>query len=237
MPYAPLLVLAAALFGALAAGLWVLGQPWGLAFLYPAFSFGLVSLGYMGWGAWMLGKRRDGGRRWWGYVLGGPFLVFMRLGRQLLWKLNHREPAYDEVAEGVYVGRWLRLAHLPEDVTLVVDLTSELNASPCVRSRSGQYLCLPTLDGSAPSSAELRALLEQIAEHEGTLYVHCAAGHGRSAMVAASVLVRRGVASDVTEAMALMKKARPKVRLVRTQSRRASEALDLIAQGESSGGP
>ncbi len=229
MPYAPLLLLAAALFGALAAALWALGQPWGLVFAYPAFSFGLVGLGYLGWGAWMLGKRRDGGRHWWGYVLGGPFLVFMRLGRQLLWKLNHREPAYDEVAEGIYVGRWLPLARLPEEVSMVVDLTSELSASPCIRSREGRYLCLPTLDGSAPSSAELRALLDQIADHEGKLYVHCAAGHGRSAMVAAAVLVLRGHAADVAEAVVLMKKSRPKVRLVRTQARRAAEALALGA--------
>lgn len=229
MPYAPLLLLVAGVFGALAAGLWTMGQTWGLIFAYPAFTFALVALGYLGWGAWMLGKRRDGTRRWWGYLMGGPFLVFMRLGRQLLWKVNHREPEYDEVANGIYVGRILPLAGLPEGVTMVVDLTSELSAHPSIRSRTGQYLCLPTLDGSAPSSAELRALLDQIADHEGPLYIHCAAGHGRSAMVAASVLVHRGLASDVAEAVALMKKARPKVRLVRAQARRASEALALTA--------
>lgn len=229
MPYAPLLLLAASLFGATAAALWAADQPWGLVFAYPAFSFALVGLGYLGWGAWMLGKRRDGTRRWWGYLLGGPFLVFMRLGRQLLWKLNHREPAYDEVAEGIYVGRWLPLASLPEGVTMVVDLTSELSASPCIRSRDGQYVCLPTLDGSAPASAELRALLDRLANHEGPLYVHCAAGHGRSAMVAALILVRRGLADDVGAAVTLMKRSRPKVRLVRAQARRATEALALAA--------
>lgn len=232
MPYAPLLLLAAALFGALAAASWAAGHPWGLIFLYPAFSFGLVGVGYLGWGAWMLGKRRDGSRHWWGYLLGGPFLVFMRLGRQVLWTLNHREPPYDEVAEGIYVGRWLPLAELPEGVTMVVDLTSELNASPCVRGRDGRYVCLPTLDGSAPSSGELRALLERVGEHEGPIYVHCAAGHGRSAMVAAAILVRRGLAEDVGAAVALMKRARPKVRLVRAQSRRATEALALTADPE-----
>lgn len=225
MPYAPLLLLAAALFAALSAALWAAGQPWGLLFAYPAFSFGLVGVGYLGWGAWMLGKRLDGTRHWWGYLLGGPFLVFMRLGRELLWRANHREAAWDEVAPGLYVGRWPRRSSLPEDVAMVVDLTSELTAAPCIRSRPNEYVCLPTLDGSAPSGAALRDLLDRLADHQGPLYVHCAAGHGRSAMFAATLLVRRGHAEDVGAAVALMQRARPKVRLVRAQARRAAEAL------------
>jgi len=227
MPYAPLLLLAAALFGALGGVLFAGGHRWGLVFAYPALSFLLVGLGYLGWGAWMLGKRGDGTRHWWGYLLGGPFLVFMRLGRELLWRANHREPVYDEVARGVYVGRWPRRAGLPEGVTMVVDLTSELTAAACIRDTPEQYVCLPTLDGSAPSGAALRALLDRLADHEGALYVHCAAGHGRSAMFAAALLVRRGHAEDVTAAVALMKRARPKVRLVPTQARRATQALAL----------
>jgi protein-tyrosine phosphatase len=227
MPYAPLLLLAAALFGALGGLLWLAGHPWGLIFAYPALSFLLVGIGYLGWGAWMLGKRTDGTRHWWGYLLSGPFLVLMRLGRELLWRLNHREPVYDEVAPGIYVGRWPRRAGLPEGVTMVVDLTSELNAAPCIRSAPEAYVCLPTLDGSAPSGAALHALLERIAEHDGPVYVHCAAGHGRSAMFAAMLLVSRGHAADVAAAVAMMKRSRPKVRLVPTQARRATEALAL----------
>ncbi len=229
MPYAPLLLLAAALFGALGGVLWSAGHWWGLIFAYPALSFALVGAGYLGWGAWMLGKRADGTRHWWGYLLGGPFLIFMRLGRELLWRVNHRERAYDEVVPGIYVGRWPRRTALPQGVTMVVDLTSELTAAPCIRSLPDQYVCLPTLDGSAPSGPALRELLERLAEHEGPLYVHCAAGHGRSAMFAATLLVRRGHAEDVAAAVTLMKRARPKVRLVPAQARRATEALALRA--------
>jgi len=225
MPYAPLILLASALFGALAAALWAAGQGWGLVFAYPAFSFALVGVGYLGSGAWMLGKGRDGTRRWWGYVLGGPFLIFMRVGREVLWRAHHQEAAYDEVGPGIYVGRWLRRDALPEDAAVVVDMTSELTAPPCVRALTDRYICLPTLDGSAPSEAELHELLERLADHQGPLYVHCAAGHGRSAMVAATLLVSRGHAADVAGAVALMRRARPGVRLVRTQARRATEAL------------
>ena len=58
------------------------------------------------------------------------------------------------------------------------------------------------------------AVLDQLADAEGPLYVHCAAGHGRSAMLAATLLVRRGHAEDVDAAVALMQRARPGVRLL-----------------------
>ena len=132
---------------------------------------------------------------------------------------------------GVFVGRRLPLTDLPPGVGVVVDLTSEFAAPSCVRTREGKYVCLPTLDGHAPSARALRALLDEVADNEGPLYVHCAAGHGRSAMLAATLLVRRGHAADVDEAMALMRKSRPAVRLMPAQRRRAQQALEASAKG------
>ena len=228
MPYGPLLFLLATLFGVLGGSLWADGHHWGAIFWYPAASYALVAAGYLGLGgAWMLGKRRDGTRHWWGYVLAGPFLLFMFAGRKVLNLVAHREAAFDEVAPGVYVGRRLPVVDLPPGVDVVVDLTSEFAAPACVRTREGRYVCLPTLDGSAPSARDLRAVLDQLADAEGPLYVHCAAGHGRSAMLAATLLVRRGHAEDVDAAVALMQRARPGVRLMPAQRRRARQALGL----------
>lgn len=45
------------------------------------------------------------------------------------------------------------------------------------------------------------------------LFVHCAHGHGRSATVLGAVLIALGEAGTVDEAVKLMQKSRPRVRL------------------------
>ena len=226
VPYAPFLLAASLLFGAIGWYFVGRGSAWGWLFLYPTACFAILTAGYLGaGGAWSLAKRADGSRAWWGYVLGGPFLLVMFLGRKLLSLFSGSEAAFHEVAPGIYVGRRLPLARLPEDVAMVIDLTSEFAAPPCVRTREGRYLCLPTLDGSAPTAASLRAVLDRVVDTEGSIYVHCAAGHGRSAMLAAGLLVRRGHAEDISAAVALMQKARPGVRLMATQRRRAEQSI------------
>ena len=56
------------------------------------------------------------------------------------------------------------------------------------------------------------ALVEE-AFSAGSVFVHCANGHGRSAAFAAALLLRRGLARDVAEAMGIIRRARPACRL------------------------
>lgn len=220
MRYGSLVSLAAALF---AIGAWKLTP----LLLWPALSFALVALGYFGLGAWMLGKQRDGTRKAWGYLLGGPFIAFMHALRFGLTKARWREAAWDEVVSGIYVGRIVPLAQLPSDVESVVDLTSEHLEDPAL-IEAKRYVCLPTLDGSVPALDELVALLRQHETWPGAIYVHCAAGHGRSALVAACLVVLGGLAEDIDEAMTRMKRKRPKVHLVPQQRNAALRALKVI---------
>lgn len=76
---------------------------------------------------------------------------------------------------------------------------------------------MPTLDTAAPEYAAFAEAARWAAAHAGPVYVHCAAGHGRSAALAAGILVLRGAASTVDEAEALLQKARPLVYLHRAQ--------------------
>ena len=220
MPYGPLILLAALLFA-------LAGWQVHWFFYWPAASFTLVGFAYLGWlglGAGVLGKNQSGQRAFWAYPVAGPFLLFMRtLRRVLLWR-RRAEPPYDEVAPGIYVGRLIPCSELPSDARTIVDLTSEFCAT-----RDGQRTCisLPTLDGSAPSLTALIALLKSSDEWERPLYIHCAAGHGRSAMIAAMILVRRTEAANIQEAVGLMQKARPRIHLTRFQATRAEQALDL----------
>jgi protein-tyrosine phosphatase len=100
---------------------------------------------------------------------------------------------------------------------LVVDLTAEwerargLGAVP--------HLQLPTLDGMAPEPGAFQRLVEALADDPRPTYVHCAAGHGRSAALVAALLVRRGVDEGPERALARLKALRPKVFLTRAQRR------------------
>lgn len=57
----------------------------------------------------------------------------------------------------------------------------------------------PCPDGQSPAPAELAAALERIeqeAERGGAVYLHCAAGIGRTGIVSAAWLMRRGASGD-----------------------------------------
>lgn len=224
-------------------------------------SFALVGLGYLArtleWpvrSVALLGKDARGRRAPWAWLLGGPFIGFLRLVR-VLQSLTRTERAWDLVAPGVYVGRRVSRHELPHDVALVVDLAAELEpgagllaAAGTTPARSGEtsarvapemdssgavaaidarpidYVSLPGLDGLAPRAEALRALVDRLAEDGRPLYFHCAAGHGRSATAAAALLIRRGAASGPADAIALMRRARPKVKLGSVQARAAWSA-------------
>src|SRR5262249_16782490 len=101
---------------------------------------------------------------------------------------------------------------LPPGVVLVVDLTAEFPVARGV-ALGRDYVALPTLDGTAPQEQAFRAALTTIVASPGPVYLHCAMGHGRSATLAAAVLLTRGLASDVAQAEKMLRGVRPGVRL------------------------
>lgn len=197
-------VLGLSLFGA---AFWLGGPAWLVA--WPATSVTAVGLGYIVLGPGVFGKRADGSL--------APLQTFVLFPYHVVAWLRLRLPgqksraAWNEVAPGLFLGRRLRDAsELPDGTKLVVDLTAEFRASPGVRDRC-TYRTLPTLDTMAPTVEAARAVVEEAATHDGPVYVHCAAGHGRSAAVAAAIVLRRGLAPDAEAAIAMLKSARPKV--------------------------
>jgi protein-tyrosine phosphatase len=135
-----------------------------------------------------------------------------------MFRLLTRETCCDEVAPGVWVGRRPFVRDLPADISLIVDLTAEFPAPRALR-RGRTYLCVPTLDATAPEETAVRAVVEQISAWSGAVYIHCALGHARSAMTAAAVLIRRGHAEDAEQAVMVMRKARPRISLEKSQQR------------------
>lgn len=133
-----------------------------------------------------------------------------------LWHLARSlssEPAYAHLTEQVLIGRRLLKGEYPKLKTLV-DCTAEFDENV---PDGVTYLPLPLLDGMAARPDALREVAGRIAIAQPPVYIHCAQGHGRTAMVAASVLLASGGATTVDDALASVKRARPGARLSRSQ--------------------
>jgi hypothetical protein len=189
------------------------GPAWAVA--WPAVAVLVVGVGYLGAGPAVFGKRADGTLHPVSRVVLLPYhlVAFVRMHWDA-WR--HAEAPWHRVAEGLYLGRRPPRDALPPGTRVVVDLTAEM---PRIEGLGAdvRYHVLPTLDATAPSYEPFAQLAEELASEPGAIFVHCAAGHGRSAAFAAALLVARGLAADAREAEAQLRRARPLVRLHREQ--------------------
>ncbi|MFT4513829.1 MAG: hypothetical protein ACI89X_001676 [Planctomycetota bacterium] len=166
---------------------------------------------------WLYGKRSDGTRVWWAALLTLPFLgpvsVWWHLRRPAL-----TEAPWHELLPDLLIGRRLLDREFDLQVEHIVDLTCEYAERPHQRCHKG-YVSLPIVDGAAPPPQVLRQYAERLSKLQGRIYLHCAEGHGRTATVAAALLIVRGVASDVDDALARIAAVRPKARPYARQMR------------------
>jgi hypothetical protein len=188
-------------------------RAWILA--WPALAAFVVAAGYFGLGGRVLGKRDDGTLSLPIAALMLPYLALAWAIWRVLRRVTGVAPS-NRVAPGLTIGRRLLAHELPPETTLIVDLTAEFTEPADVRE-GRVYRALPTLDGWVPAAGEFLRLVDEVAAFEGEVFVHCAAGHGRSACFMAAVLVRRGLASDVEDAERLLRAVRPTVGLGRHQ--------------------
>ena len=70
-------------------------------------------------------------------------------------------------------------------------------------------------------------MAREVSALPGEVYVHCAEGHGRTALVAAAILLVRGKAATSDEAVQLVLESRAKAHMNRQQR----QALDALANG------
>jgi protein-tyrosine phosphatase len=197
-------------------GAWVL--------LWPAVTGLMVGTAYLSGKASLLGKRADGRLAWWAKVFLAPYLA----SYLLIWikrrQFDH-EPFWHEIQPGFFIGRRLANAgELPNAIDLVVDLTAEFQEPKSIRT-GGAYRCVPVLDGMAPDQRELNELADLVLNWPGRVYMHCHGGHGRSAAVAAAVLLACGDAGTVREAEEILQCIRPGVELTSDQCCRLEEYL------------
>lgn len=167
-------------------------------------SFGLVFLGYAGIGPGVLGKRKNGHIPVAMLLLHAPYHAYS-WGVWFWKRLGDKSPPFQCLHEDIYIGRRIPESELPRNVTTVIDLTAEFPQKvTCV-----DYVSLPILDDATPSKAGLESLTETLRDRLGGVYIHCAEGKGRTALVASILLTELGVYCDWPLALELVQRVRP----------------------------
>jgi len=134
------------------------------------------------------------------------------------WKKNDR--SFDKVAPRIVLGRLLwqvpKVANTPP-INMVIDLTAEWSEPLKLRSVK-RYLSVPVVDTTVPTVEQVAETVQQALmfledPNAGSIYIHCANGYGRSALVAAAVLLYNGSCNSPTCAKEWLLRARPVVSL------------------------
>jgi hypothetical protein len=186
-----------------------------------------IGLAYAGIGPRMLLKRSDGRLSPLSYLIYTPYFLLNEVSYWLVrWKKNF--VPFTEITPGLLLGCRLRPGDArtlePFGVSAVLDLTSEFTEPIFLRCREA-YLCLPILDTCPPTWEQLTEGVAWIQEQRDagrTVYVHCALGHGRSALFVMAYLIHtRAVSTE--KALAHVQEQRPGVCLSSSQASRLRE--------------
>lgn len=190
---------------------------------WPALALLMVALNYAVLGARGFQKARTGSMSWAARVLYGPY----RLGAWLnsRWWTRHR-PGDSQVTPNVWLGRLPgRRENLRASGRCLVDLTAELQTP-----QSSESFATPALDLVVPAPRQLRraaAAIDRLERKHSAVLVCCALGYSRSAAAVATWLLSTGRARTVTEAVALIRTARPEVVLREPHLRAIASAAEI----------
>ncbi len=190
----------------------------GLAIAY------LVAAGEREPGRFFLGEARLG-RIVWRFIL-VPYLG-AAIPLVIVSRLVSRERLFDRVADRLYVGGaplfWNQAAVLAGGIDTVLNLCVEFgDFSGLATTGRVAYRREGWLDGTAPTLGQYQQAVEWIVEQHRsgrTILVHCAQGHGRSALAAAGAMLALGLVPSPDEAARVLRAGRPTIRLHGEQRR------------------
>jgi hypothetical protein len=210
-----------------------LGLGWPLPL--PFFEFlHLASVGFFVAGAayllrapQILGKRPDGTRHWWAWPILWSYFLFTWAGWSGWAKFQpckkmSTKGAISPIIPNLWISRRLtdadaRAVNILGAAKTIIDLAPEFAEFPTLRAQP-HYLSLPILDGTSATQKQLLHAVGHIQKHINTgVLVHCAGGHGRSAMVVAAYLLYINHAATPQEAIHTIKQARHHIKLNKKQ--------------------
>ncbi len=184
------------LLGLVLIGTGLLERGWMLLAVWLGGGFLVLGIAHA-WGYHhIFGKRANGSLPLWSWLVFLPFLLYTGAVWHVL-RLISREPALNEVTEGLVVGRRLLPGEIKGDFENYVDLTAEFPEPRAIRNRAG-YISFPVLDGAAPSSVALQDAIRRF--RPGRTFIHCAQGHANDRNVegaAAEIRSRAGTFAHV----------------------------------------
>lgn len=194
--------------------------------LWPAGALAIVGSAYAGLGPHVF-EKHAGRVSLPARIILAPYLIPLRITRA--WYRRRIIPL-DRIDDRVIIGRALaaeeaRQAIAEQRIGAVLDLTAEHDeAAPFLTL---PYRNVPIVDLTLPTDAQLTeavAVLDELTR-EHVVYVHCALGYSRSAIVAAAHAIAGGRAASAEEAITLIREKRPGVAL----SSAATERLQAWA--------
>ena len=203
-----------------------LTQGWGWFLLWPGGCYCVVGLTYFARAPGVLGKSDSGQISPLHFVALWPYFLFCRTLWAILTTTREEDP-YNEIAPGIFMGRRLLGREFPDTFTRVIDLTAEFT-EPAVIRMSTEYHSFRILDGSIPSASHLLDFIHSLGELEGTTFIHCAVGHGRSGMFCSVLLLVKQLANDPDEALRMICSKRPGVWLREGQRGVVDQAAKLL---------
>jgi protein-tyrosine phosphatase len=196
----------------------------GLWLLWSAVSLAMVALAYLLIGKTAFQKDEGGRMSIASLLLFAPYLTGVWINSRV-WTRDSLEPT--PIADGVVLGRFPDASDLAAgNYGAIVDLTAELPAPPT----SVCWRTVPMLDLVAPEPGHLAEAAERIetARRQGTVFVCCALGYSRSAATVAAWLAGTGRAAEAKEAIAMLKRRRPRVVLGAVLRGRIAAAAALM---------
>ena len=163
----------------------------------------------------MFGKRPDGTLN---PLIVAVFFPLFALNYSARWmyKVIRPERPVDEVIPGLWIGRRPQPGDVPDSVKVIVDLTSEFHEIREVRTNY-EYHWFPVLDQYAPTPEELATLVRKLSAVKEPMLVHCAVGHGRSAMIVAAILMDRDPLLTLDDAISMVRAQRPAIFITKDQ--------------------
>jgi protein-tyrosine phosphatase len=181
------------------------GGSW-LWLLWPALSLACVALIYAAIGERGFQKGANGRLSTGARGLLAPYLAGAWLNSRL-WTRKH--PDASEVLDGVSIGR-IPTARELSRFNAIVDLSAEVS---CGDYAARGYRSIPVLDLTQPSDEHLRDAADAIesARTRGPVLVCCALGYSRSAAAVVAWLLHTQRAHSFEEAVAIVRKARPRI--------------------------